>query len=67
MMTLKEIRNMKKIGLTDASNKIGITNTYLYLIEEGQRTPSDKIKIKMSEVYGVSPTTIFLATQLTKS
>ena len=57
-MTLKEIRNKKKIG---------ITKTYLYLIEEGQRNPSDKIKLKMSKAYGVSPTTIFLATQLTKS
>ena len=66
-MTLKEIRNKKKIGLTDASKKIGITKTYLYLIEEGQRNPSDKIKLKMSKAYGVSPTTIFLATQLTKS
>lgn len=66
-MTLKEIRSKKNIGLTDASKKIGITKTYLYLIEEGQRTPSDKIKLKMSKVYGVSPTTIFLASQLTKS
>lgn len=66
-MTLKEIRNKKKIGLTDASKKIGITKTYLYLIEEGQRNPSDKIKLKMSKAYGVSPTTIFLASQLTKS
>jgi transcriptional regulator with XRE-family HTH domain len=66
-MTLKEIRNKKNIGLTDASKKIGITKTYLYLIEEGQRNPSDKIKLKMSKAYGVSPTTIFLATQLTKS
>lgn len=66
-MTLKEIRSKKNIGLTDASKKIGITKTYLYLLEEGQRTPSDKIKLKMSKVYGVSPTTIFLASQLTKS
>ena len=66
-MTLKEIRNKKNIGLTDASKKIGITKTYLYLIEEGQRNPSDKIKLKMSKAYGVSPTTIFLASQLTKS
>lgn len=66
-MTLKEIRNKKKIGLTDASKKIGITKSYLYMIEEGQRNPSDKIKLKMSKAYGVSPTTIFLATQLTKS
>lgn len=66
-MTLKEIRSKKNIGLTDAAKKIGITKTYLYLIEEGQRTPSDKIKIKMSKAYGVSPTTIFLASQLTDS
>ncbi len=66
-MTLKEIRKKKNIGLTDASKKIGITKTYLYLIENGKRNPSDKIKLKMSKTYGVSPTTIFLATQLTKS
>lgn len=66
-MTLEEIRKKKNLGLTDASKKIGITKTYLYLVEKGQRNPSDTIKIKMSKVYGVSPTTIFLATQLTKS
>lgn len=66
-MTLKEIRKKKNIGLTDASKKIGITKTYLYLIENGKRNPSDKIKLKMSKAYGVSSTTIFLATQLTKS
>jgi DNA-binding XRE family transcriptional regulator len=66
-MTLEEIRKKKEIGLTDASKKIGITKTYLYLVEKGQRVPSDKIKMKMAKVYGVSPTTIFLATQLTQS
>lgn len=66
-MTLEEIRKKKNLGLTDASKKIGITKTYLYLVEKGQRNPSDTIKIKMSKVYGVSPTTIFWATQLTKS
>ena len=66
-MTLEEIRKKKEIGLTDASKKIGVTKTYLYLVEKGQRVPSDKIKMKMAKVYGVSPTTIFLATQLTQS
>ena len=66
-MTLEEIRKKKELGLTDASEKIGITKTYLYLVEKGKRTPSDDVKEKMAKVYGVSPTTIFLATRLTKS
>lgn len=66
-MTLEEIRKKKGLGLTDASEKIGITKTYLYLIEKRQRNPSDDVKEKMAKVYGVSPTTIFLATRLTKS
>ena len=66
-MTLEEIRKKKRLGLTDASEKIGITKTYLYLVEKGKRNPSDDVKEKMAKVYGVSPTTIFLATRLTKS
>lgn len=64
-MTLEEIRKKKGWGLTIASEKIGITKTYLYLIEKNKRTPSDKIKLKIAKAYGLSPTTIFSAIQLT--
>lgn len=66
-MTIEEMRKKKGLGLKNASEKIGITKTYLYLIEKKQRIPSDKVRTKMAKVYGVSPTTIFLATQLTQS
>lgn len=64
--TLKELRMRKKMNLLEASKKVGITNTYLCMLESGLRNPSDRMKIKLAEAYNVSPITIFLATQSTK-
>lgn len=64
--TLKELRMQKDMNLIEASKKIGITHTYLCMLESGLRNPSDKLKIKLAKVYDVAPTTIFLACQSTK-
>lgn len=65
-LTLKELREKKNITTKEASKKLEISQTYLYLLENGQRNPSDKLKNKMSKLYNVSVTTIFLASQVTK-
>lgn len=64
--TLKELRIKKNLTFKKAAEKLNISKTYLYFLENGQRNPSDKLKNKMAEIYGVSATTIFLASQLTK-
>lgn len=66
-MTLAEMRKKKKLTMAEASRRIGITETYLYYLENGKRKPSDKLKFQIAKVYGVSPTTIFLNVNLTKS
>lgn len=64
--TLKELRKRKKLNINQVAEKLNISKTYVHLLENGQRNPSDKLKIKMAELYGVSATTIFLASHTTK-
>jgi transcriptional regulator with XRE-family HTH domain len=64
--TLRELRESKKISPQTASEALEISKTYLWYLETGQRNPSDKLKMKMANLYKVSPTTIFLASQTTK-
>lgn len=65
-LTLKELRERKQINPKQVAEKLNISITYLYLLENGRRNPSDKLKIRMAKVYGVSATAIFLASQATK-
>lgn len=66
MKTLKELRENKKLTQEQASNKLNITKEYLSMIERAERNPSDSLKEKMSELYGISIGNIFLAIKQTK-
>jgi transcriptional regulator with XRE-family HTH domain len=50
----------------DVAEKLGIEVSYLYMIETGMRNPSDKLKHKICELYGIDMNTLFLALELTK-
>jgi transcriptional regulator with XRE-family HTH domain len=65
-------KNMKQlreaVGLTQkqVANKTNKTETYISLLENGNRNPSDKLKKELANLYGVSISEIFLALELTK-
>lgn len=63
---LKELRLQRKLTVVEASKRLGVTQQYLIMIEKDIRHPSDKLKMAMSLVYGVSPASIFLLCNSTK-
>lgn len=64
--TLKELREKRKLDLPYVAENCDISLSYLYMLENGERNPSDKLKVKLAKLYKVSETTIFLAAQSTK-
>lgn len=64
--TLKELREKRGLEPSYVAEYCSISLSYLYMLESGERNPSDKLKLKFAELYNVSETTIFLAAQLTK-
>lgn len=66
-ITLKILRTNKGKTQDEAANQFSITKEYLSMIENGKRNPSDKLKEKMANFYGVSISDIFLAINQTKS
>ena len=64
--SLKELRQRKKMTIKEASKMLGVTEQYLVMLENGSRNPSDKLKLKLSMLYGVSATNIFLLCNQTK-
>ena len=66
MKTLKTLREDNGLTQKQVAKKLDTTITYISLIENGSRNPSDKMKEKMTKLYGCSITDIFLAIKLTK-
>lgn len=64
--TLKELRENKKITQEKEAKDLEITKEYLSMLERGERNPSDKLKIKMANYFGVSVSYIFLSINQTK-
>lgn len=64
--TLKQYREDKNLTQLEASKILEINTIYLSHIENGRRNPSDSLKNKMSKLYKVPVTDIFLASQLPK-
>lgn len=64
--TLKELREKRKLDPPYVAENCNITLSYLYMLENGERNPSDKLKVKLAKLYKVSKATIFLAAQSTK-
>lgn len=63
--TIQELRTKKGLTQKEVAEKAGITKDYISLIERGERTPSDKTKHKLAEIYDVPVVQIFLAIQRT--
>ncbi|MFK7947707.1 MAG: helix-turn-helix domain-containing protein [Saprospiraceae bacterium] len=47
--TIKELRKLKKIKQTDFAEKCGITTTYLSLIENNKKQPSQDVLNRISD------------------
>ena len=66
-LTLRKLREKNRLTPYETAQKLGITYTYLYLMETGKRNPSDKIKSKMCELYETDMNNLFLSINLTKT
>lgn len=64
--TLKELRESKNVTQEQEAKEFNITTQYLSMLERGERNPSDKLKEKMADFFGVSVAYIFLASYKTK-
>ena len=64
--TLKELRESVNMTQADVAEKLDKTITYISLLENGKRNPSDKLKEQLSKIYKVSISDIFLSIKLTK-
>lgn len=64
--SIKQMRESLGIQQQDMAKKLGIGITQMYYIETGERRPSDKIKEKICELYGIDMNTLFLALKVTK-
>lgn len=64
-MSLKSFRENQGLKQFEAAEKLGITNDYLSMIENGKRSPSNKLTFRMAELYGVKPEDIFLTANRT--
>lgn len=64
--TLKELRENKNVTQEEEAKEFEITKEYLSMLERGERNPSDKLKTKMADFFGVSVSYIFLAVSETK-
>ena len=64
--TLKELRENRNITQEEEAKELEITKEYLSMLERGERNPSDKLKIKMADFFGVSVSYIFLSINETK-
>lgn len=45
----------------EVAKAVGISNTALSMYERGERRPGDKVKIRLSKLYGVSIEKLFFA------
>lgn len=63
---LKDLRRSKGLTQKQVSEKIDVTPEYMYMLENGKRNPSDTLKKKLSNLYDVSISEIFLAIEETK-
>lgn len=59
---IRAARTMANLNVKNAAIAINITPEYLSMIENGHKVPSQKLVMRMSEVYGV-PVSNLLVTQ----
>lgn len=65
-LTLKQLRENQGLSQQQVADKTGKTKTYISLLENGKRNPSDSLKEVLAKLYKVEISQIFLASKLTK-
>ena len=66
-MTLKELRIKNGYTQEQVAKSTDTTVTYISLLENGHKNPSDKMKEKLADLYKCSIEKLFLAIKLTNS
>ncbi|MBF0979222.1 MAG: helix-turn-helix transcriptional regulator [Clostridiales bacterium] len=64
---LKEFRKKAKLTLSETANLTNLSVRYISMIENKERNPSDKVKLKLAEAYRIPASKIFLACVSTES
>lgn len=67
MTTYKDLRKRANLSTDEAAQKLGISKSMLYKMEQGCKNPSHKLMKKMSEVYHCSIQELFNALNITNS
>lgn len=65
-MNLKQLRKKSNLTQQQVAKLTDLTVRYISLLENGERNPSDKSKVKLAKAYRVPTVEIFLASQRTK-
>jgi putative transcriptional regulator len=66
-MTIKNLREQAKLNTKEAAEKLSISLSMLYKIEQGQKKPGRELIKKISKVYSCSVEDIFFAINDTNS
>lgn len=56
---LRALRIQKKLSISDVSMATGVSESTIYNYEAGYRVPRDEMKVKLANLYGVSPLIFF--------
>ncbi len=64
---LQEMRITNNLTQSEVAKCTGTTVTYISLLENGKKNPSDKMKEKLAKLYKCKIEDIFLAIKLTNS
>lgn len=56
---LKALRIQKKLSISDVSTATGVSESTIYNYESGYRVPRDEMKVRLANLYGVSPLIFF--------
>lgn len=64
--SIRQIRKSLNLKQCEVAKKVGVSNNYITMIENGIRNPGDTLKQKLCRLYGIDMNTLFLALEITK-
>lgn len=64
---IKELRKEHNLTQTNLSRKLGVTPTYIALIEQGRRGGADEFLLKVEEIFKLKPKTLLNLRDIQKS
>ncbi len=59
MKVLQTIRKVKSMTVEDLAEQVGVSSKYIYLLEQGKKTPSLDMAYKIARVLGVKIEEVF--------